>query len=130
MGLVSRGLRPYRRVMTRPAMRLVLGLVVTAGFCLLWASIAFQWPAMRWIAVAGYALLFVGVIVGLLRRRRRVPESTTSHPTASDAYSDVVLGRTPPTFPEPGRPTASLVEDPPGTPGSVLRTSLDDRVKE
>src|SRR6187549_2660452 len=106
--------------MSGAAKRVLIGVVVITGFALLWASIAFQWSATRWGVLAVYAFLFFGVIVGIVRRRRPMPKSTTSHPTASDEYSDLYLGRTPPTFPESGSPSMSLVEDPPDVPGSVL----------
>lgn len=92
--------------------RWTLIFVVVLGFVLLWASIAFDWPIAQWIVLIGYALLGVGVAVGLVRRRRQ-PRSTASELSASDAYSDLELGRSPSTHYPRDEASTSQIGDPP-----------------
>lgn len=86
--------------------------VAVLGFVVLWASIAFDWPIARWIVLIGYALLVVGVAVGLFRRRRKT-SNTASELSASDAYSDLQLGRAPMTLYPRDEASSSQIGDPP-----------------
>lgn len=83
------------------------------GFLLLWASIAFDWPAAQWIVLIGYALFAILIIIGLVLRRRQ-PRDAASELSASDAYSDIQLGRNPITHYLRDEPSASQIGDPPG----------------
>ena len=93
--------------------RVVIGVVLVVGFVLLWASTAFQWPAVQWMTVALYAALFLAIIYRLVRRSRRASRPISTTPTASDAYSDIYLGRKPPTFPDHDPSGSSQIGDPP-----------------
>lgn len=91
--------------------RVVIAAVVV-GFLLVWACIAFTWAGAPWIAAIAYALLAVGVVVGLLRRRRR-PPPPSGDLSASDPYSDLQLGRGPVTHDPRDEASASQIGDPP-----------------
>lgn len=97
--------------MGRAWIRTTLLVVVVLGFLLLWASVAFGWPAAQWIVLIGYALLAIGILVGLIRRRQ--PRHTPSELSASDAYSDLQLGRSPITHYPRDEASTSQIGDPP-----------------
>jgi hypothetical protein len=87
--------------------------VALLGFVVLWVSIALDWPIARWIVLLGYALLAVGVAFGLLRRGRQ-PRNSASELSASDAYSDLQLGRGPIThYPRDEASTLQIGDPPP-----------------
>lgn len=87
-------------------------IVVVLGFLLLWASVAFNWSAVQWIVLIGYALLALGAAVGLVRRRRQPPNAAPEL-SASDAYSDLQLGRSPITHYPRDEASTSQIGDPP-----------------
>lgn len=97
--------------MGRALIRTTLIVVVVLSFVLLWASIAFGWPIAHWIVLIGYALLAVGVLVRLIRGRP--PRHTASELSASDAYSDLQLGRSPITHYPRDEASTSQIGDPP-----------------
>jgi amino acid transporter len=99
--------------MGRAWIRTTLIVVVVLGFLLLWASVAFGWPTAQWIVLIGYALLAIGALAGLIRRRRQ-PRHTPSELSASDAYSDLQLGRSPITHYPRDEASTSQIGDPPG----------------
>lgn len=99
--------------MGRLVIRWTLIAMAVLGFVVLWASIAFDWPTAQWIVLTGYALLGAGVAVGLVWRRRQ-PRSTASALSASDAYSDLELGRSPIThYPRDEASTSQIGYPPP-----------------
>ena len=61
----------------------------------------------------GYALFAILIIIGLVLRRRQ-PRDAASELSASDAYSDIQLGRNPITHYLRDEPSASQIGDPPG----------------
>lgn len=97
--------------MVRIVIRITLIAVVVLGFLLFWASIAFNWPAAQLIVPGGYVLLAIGFVVGLIRRRQ--PRHAVAELSASDAYSDLQLGRRPPTHFPRDEASTSQIGDPP-----------------
>lgn len=98
--------------MGRTVLRTTVIAVVVLGFLLLWASIAFDWPAARWIVLIGHVSLAIAITVGLIRRRRQ-PRAADSELSASDAYSDIQLGRSPITHYPRDEASTSQIGDPP-----------------
>lgn len=98
--------------MGRLVIRRTLIAAAVLGFVVLLASIAFDLPIARWIVLIGYALLGVGVAVGLVLRRRQ-PRTTASELSASDEYSDLQLGRSPITHYPRDEASTSQIGDPP-----------------
>lgn len=98
--------------MGRAVIRATLIVAIVLGFLLLWASVAFSWPILQWIVLIGYALLVIGVAAGLIRRRRQ-PRHAASELSASDAYSDLQLGRSPITHFPRDEASTSQIGDPP-----------------
>ena len=99
--------------MGRPILRTTVIAVVVFGFLLLWASVAFNWPAAQWIVLIGYVLLAILITIGFIRRRRR-PRHAASELSASYAYSDIQLGRSPITHYPRDEASTSQIGDPPG----------------
>ncbi len=90
--------------------------VVALGFLSILASIAFGWPAAQWIAPVGYALLAIGLAIGLVRylvRRGRPSRGSLPELAASDEYSDLELGRRPITHYPRDEASTSQIGDPP-----------------
>jgi len=98
--------------MGRTFSRTVVIAVVVLGFLLLWASIAFDWPAAQWIVLIGYVLIAIAITIGLIRRKRQ-PRDAASELSASDAYSDIQLGRSPITHYPRDEAGSSQIGDPP-----------------
>lgn len=84
--------------MTRAARLCIFWGTLAGAFILLWVSVAFQWPLTAWIVGGLYALIAVLLVIRFVRRPRDLGNPQTRHPAASDAYSDLYLGRTSPTF--------------------------------
>lgn len=109
----------YRRFMGRVVLRIVLGAGVALALVVLWASIAFRWPAQVWIVTIGFIVLLIGVGAGLVTRRRS--RAASAELSASDPYSDIQLGRTANTHPPRDEKGTSQIGDPPDGPDPLIR---------
>lgn len=105
--------------MNRLVKRVLIIAAVIAGFILVWASMAFRWPAFQWIVPAGYGIFLLAMVYGLIRRPLRARQPEPAAPTASDEYSDLYLGRKPPTFPIRDASSSSQIGDPPSRSGAL-----------
>lgn len=77
------------------ARRIAIAVLVVGAFGAYLASIVLRWNLPQWLMIG--ALVAIVMLISWLSWPAR-PVSTTE-PTSSDAYTDLILGRTPPTHP-------------------------------
>ena len=102
--------------MRHSATRTTVIAVVALGFLSILASIALRRPIAQWIVLIAWAVLVIGLGVGLVRRltrRTRQSRRSSSELSASDDYSDLELGRRPITHYPRDEASTSHVGDPP-----------------
>lgn len=77
--------------------RIAIGAILVGGFALYWASLAFEWDTPIWALAVGVVTALIAI--SLLSTRRRPPPRRGEDLYASDAYSDISLGRERPRHP-------------------------------
>lgn len=101
----------YRRSMRRFLPAIVITALI-AGFAVLWASYAFGWSIGQWLVWGFWAALAIGAVIRAIAPSHAAKSSPTEL-SASDAFSDIELGRRPTThYPHDAAPM-SQIGDPP-----------------
>lgn len=77
--------------------RIAIAVILVGGFAVYWASLAFEWDTPLWALPFGVVIALAAV--SLLSTRRRAPSRRGEDLYASDAYSDISLGRGRPRHP-------------------------------
>lgn len=92
--------------------------LLVLGFLALVASRVVDSALTVWLAVIGYGLVAVAVAAGVWGRQRTPPPHASTEPSASDAYSDLELGRGSPTHYPQDVASASEIGAPPDRRGA------------
>lgn len=77
--------------------RIAIAVILVGGFALYWASLAFEWDTPLWALPVGAVVVLTAVSLLSTRRRPRTRRDEDLY--ASDAYSDISLGRRRPRHP-------------------------------